>query len=433
MNENFWINLILVGMVSINLVSADSNPIQLNLQDLIEQVLNNNPEIHAMQQRYKAAKYKAMQAGVWDDPELGVEFEGMSRNTLDWGRYQDIEWSFSQKIPFPGKSGLKRKVAEQEVQKTYQEYLEKKLEIMSRMKMAYADFCWGDQSLVILQKHEDLLKQFLDIARQKYELGKASGQDVLKAQVELAKVKNRFLIQKQTQISIQAKLNAILAHTQNQVFQKPQVQSVEKMSLDEDALMDLALDHSPLLKNEQFNIRASLYELKLAQREYWPNFFTKLEARQFEGEGLEEYDVMFGINIPWLWSRARVSGAIQEAKANLKKAKSEYDAKRLEVFLSIREGVVKVKTAQSLVDLYRLEILPSAEQVVQLAQVNYQTDKIDFLMLLDSQRSLLEFQLEYEQAIADYHKNRAELEKSVGKEFRRNDQSSNHNNQINRQ
>ncbi len=417
MCRSFWVTLFLAGIVSVHSLWADSKSTELNLQGLIEEALKTNPEIHVLQYRREAAKFKAMQAGVWDDPELAVEFEGMPKNTLDWGRYQDIEWSFSQKIPFPGKLGLKRKMAEQEVQKSYQEYLEKKLEIIARVKMAYADFCSVVNSLEILKRHEDLLKQFLDIAREKYELGKGFQQDVLKAQVELAKTKNRILIQQQMQVSVQARLNSLLAHTQNKIFQKPQTRPIEALSLDEEVLIRTTVEHSPLLRNEQFNIRASLYELKLAKREYWPNFFTRLEARQFDGTGLEEYDVMFGINIPWLWSRARVSGAIREAKANLEKARSEYESKKLEVFLSIREGVVKVKTAQSLVDLYHLEILPSAEQVIQSAQVNYQTNKIDFLMLLDSQRSLLEFQLEYEQAVSDFYKNLAELEKNVGEQI----------------
>ena len=89
------------------------------------------------------------------------------------------------------------------------------------------------------------------------------------------------------------------------------------------------------------------------------------------------------------------------------------------LIFEIKEACVQVKTSKSLVDLYRSSILPKAEQTVQVSQAGYQTDKIDFLMLLDSQRSLLEFQLEYEQAKADYDKGLAELERSVGKDLLR--------------
>jgi outer membrane protein TolC len=79
-----------------------------------------------------------------------------------------------------------------------------------------------------------------------------------------------------------------------------------------------------------------------------------------------------------------------------------------------KNALVKVNTSQSLVHLYQSDVLPVARQAVQISQINYQTDKIDFLTLLDSQRNLLEFQLDYEIAMADYHKNIAELERNIG-------------------
>lgn len=409
--------LILGGFILLRPAWADPEPALLNLDEAVKEALALNPEIHAMKQKVEAAHFKALQAGVWDDPQLGVEFEGMPKNTLDWGRYQDIEWSFSQNIPFPGKLSLKRKMAEQEVQKAHLEYLEKEREVTSLVKETYADFYLTGQSLKILKRHEELLKQFSQIAQKKYELGKGAQQDVLKAQVELAKMRNRILIETQEQSAVGARLNRLLARPYDTALGEPRALPLENFSWDDAQLMSLALENRSELKFYEFGIKSNEYGVKLARREYWPNFFTRLETRQFEGTGLQEYDVMLGINVPWLWTRSRVSNALKEARANLEEAKSEYSAKQLEIFLSIKENAIKVRTARNLVDLYRTDVLPVAEQAVQAAQVNYQTDKIDFLMLLDGQRSLLEFQLEYEEAARDYHKSRAELERSVGKEL----------------
>ncbi|MBI1871290.1 MAG: TolC family protein [Chlamydiae bacterium] len=384
---------------------------------LTQEALRVNPEIHAFRKKWEVAKAQAIQAGVLEDPMLGVEFEGVPTDTADLGRTSDIEWSFTQTIPFPGKLSLKKKMALEEAQKAYFEYLEKENEVLREVKSTYADLILMGETLKILLENADLLIQFENIAKSKYEVGKVSQQDLLKAQVELAKVKNQILIKEEERERAIAKMNQLLArkpdHPLGEVSSDHRF--LQDFSLED--LMMIALENRSELKAMGAEIHSGEWGVRLAKRQYWPDFFSKFESRQFQGTGLEEYDVMLGVNLPWFWTRSRLEGAVKEANANLEMAHYSYESKKLEIFFEIKDALVKVNTSKNLIHLYQTSILPKSQEAVKAAQIAYQSDKIDFLMLLDGQRALLNFQIEYEEALADYDKSLAELERSVGRDF----------------
>ncbi|MBI1884349.1 MAG: TolC family protein [Chlamydiae bacterium] len=389
---------------------------RLSLPALIEEVLQKNPDLKMAEKKWEAAHAQILQAGVLEDPMLGVEVEGIPTDTVDVGRYNDIEWSFSQNFPFPGKLSLKKKIAWEEAEKAHLEYFEKKNQIVADVKMAYVDYDLMFRTIQILEDDERILSQFEESARSKYEVGKVSQQDVLKAQVEWTKIKNQILIKNQEKETLAARINMLLSQSPGELLGDPEPLSEETSELDLDSLLSSALEGRPELKMKEAEIKGMEWALRLARRQYEPDFFTKLESRQFQGAGLEEYDVMLGMSIPWLWTRSRVEGAVQEARANLEAARNEYEAKKWAILFEVKESWVKVHTSVSLVNLYRSNILPKADQMIKVSQINYETDKIDFLMLLDSLRTLVAFQLEYREAIADYHKNSAQLERRVGKQ-----------------
>jgi outer membrane protein TolC len=66
------------------------------------------------------------------------------------------------------------------------------------------------------------------------------------------------------------------------------------------------------------------------------------------------------------------------------------------------------------VHLYRDTILPAAEANVQAAQAAYVTGKIPFLSLIEAQRNVVSLRDRYYEAVAEYFRRRAELERAVG-------------------
>ena len=67
--------------------------------------------------------------------------------------------------------------------------------------------------------------------------------------------------------------------------------------------------------------------------------------------------------------------------------------------------------------LYRDTIIPKVKEMVAASETAYQAGSLDFLNLIDSQRTLIRYQLEYERVVADNGQRLAELEMLMGIQF----------------
>jgi len=65
------------------------------------------------------------------------------------------------------------------------------------------------------------------------------------------------------------------------------------------------------------------------------------------------------------------------------------------VRLAVQHAYVRVKAAEQRAGLLRTTILRNPGQTLEVSRVAYQTDRVEFLAILDSERTLLDAQLEY--------------------------------------
>ncbi|MHC4655130.1 MAG: TolC family protein [Planctomycetota bacterium] len=61
--------------------------------------------------------------------------------------------------------------------------------------------------------------------------------------------------------------------------------------------------------------------------------------------------------------------------------------------------------------------MPKAEELLEASETAYTGGTIDFLSLVDAQRTLLEFQLRYERAVTDNQQKLANLKMLAGAEL----------------
>ncbi len=121
---------------------------------------------------------------------------------------------------------------------------------------------------------------------------------------------------------------------------------------------------------------------------------------------------MASINLPFLWGpqgeMARMKTAeLEEAKLQVTEAENdlEYD---------LAETMAMVERLQKTVSRYQDVILPQARQALESAEANYQVNKIDFLTLLDNQKTLFQYEVEVLEVVTMYHHRMADLETLVG-------------------
>ena len=179
-----------------------------NLDAWIAQAWKSNPEIAAAREKWNVAREKIAQARAIDDPMIGADVE--RSGTTEFTTYTDVEWMVSQKVPWLGKLGARSRSASLEAEAVGFRYIDAGRDVTARLKGAYWDLWLTRRKLEVTRSNQTLLEQVERVARARYEASKGTQADVLRAQVEQARLKNELIALEQEAVVAQAALNRLL-------------------------------------------------------------------------------------------------------------------------------------------------------------------------------------------------------------------------------
>lgn len=413
--------LLLLAFWTTSLFCQEQKQSTLNLNELINEALKSNPQIISAQKKWEAYRERIPQAGALPDPTFSFGLMNLPVNSFDFDQepMTGKKLSLMQMIPFPGKLGLKEKIATEEYRSVGQHYEDIKNNIIKGVKFAYYDLFFIDKSIEITEKNKVLLQEFVKIAETKYAVGKGLQQDVLKAQVELSKLIDKLIRLRQKRESTEARLNTLL----NRPPEEPvgQVEEFKKpaFSFGLEELKKIALENRPLLKAWDYLIKRNQVAHKLARKDYLPNFSLSIAYSQRDDLriGMKMYDFFSAavtLNIPLYFYRKQ-SKKVQETALNITMVKEQYNNVKNEVFFQIENALEEAQRDGQLTDLYKTGIIPQATQSLNSAISGYQVDKVDFITMLHNQLTLFNYEIDYYRLLSDFEKKLAELEAIIGK------------------
>ncbi|MGQ0669108.1 MAG: TolC family protein [Actinomycetota bacterium] len=385
---------------------------EVRLRPLIEEALKQNAEVVAARARLEAARARIPQALALPDPRASIAPETTSR----FSRHLETEFNVSQTFPYPGKLRLQGLVAEHEGEQVREELRAKEREIASRVKLAFYELFRSHKFIDVKRAEVEILKTLARMVETRYEVGKAAQPDVLKAQVELSKALTSLVTLEQERETAQAALNAALGRTPRDQVGVPVPRDFTPFTLRIDELERLAQDQRPELAAAERAIQKARAAVDLANRQYLPDFTVGVTYK-IESPGPNHWEVGVSINIPWLYTKSRYDARVQEAAAQAANARAIHDGLRIQTLSGVKDLSEKVKASERLVILYKTSILPQASQALEAAIVGYQTGQVDFLTLLESQRSLRETERAYFASWVDFEQRQAELERIVDMEL----------------
>jgi cobalt-zinc-cadmium efflux system outer membrane protein len=182
----------------------------LSAAEAVKTAVSENPGLAEMQARFRAMSEIPSQMGTLPDPV--VSFGAMNFPTDSFDRDQEpmtqLQVGISQAFPFPGKLNLREEAAEFDAQAAFYTADEMRLMLIANVQQKWWQIFYLDRAIDTIRSNQVLLKQFIDVAKTKYETGKGLQQDVLLAQLEQSK-----LIDKNIQIQALRSNQAILLNT----------------------------------------------------------------------------------------------------------------------------------------------------------------------------------------------------------------------------
>ena len=184
---------------------AGANELSANV--LVEQVVARNPTLTQMTAAAAAAAARYPQAISLEDPMFGATISPRlfgSHESEDGYRVE-----LSQKYPWPGKLCLRGKNAAAEARAAGHDIDDTRLQLIESARNAFADYYLAERGLVVSQESLRLLNEFHRNAETLFTTGKVPQQDLLQAEVEIGKQRQRQLTLERMR-QVPARINTLL-------------------------------------------------------------------------------------------------------------------------------------------------------------------------------------------------------------------------------
>lgn len=412
--------VLMLGIPVVPAAEVPAGPPQ-QLAALVAEALANNPEIAAARGEQEAALQRVPAAGALDDPmvELGVINAPLESLNL---RREDMTMKMlglGQRLPFPGKRGLRRAVAEADAESIGQAVREIANRVERDIRVVYEDLAFNQEAQRIVAESRVALEQLGAIASSRYAVGQAAQSDVLDAQIELERLGVELLRLTAESTALQSQLQRLLGRDAS----APHIHAMApQLAAGADHAPDPALPaigNRPQLLALQAVVERNSRSIDLARREYYPDFDVKLQYGQRDRtpDGMPRDDMVsltVGFNLP-IWRKTRLEPQVAEARALRRQAQDMLRAQQLETQAALDAQLALARQWQETAGAYRNTLLPQARAATASALAAYRVGRVDFLSLRQAQLRELEVSTDLARAIASHNKAIAEIDLLVGR------------------
>lgn len=385
---------------------------ELALDQLVTEVHRRNPTLQASLAAWASAAERYPQVVALDDPMLqSMLAPGTFPNS------SNVQSSYyvgiAQRIPWWGKRALRGQVAQAQTHAAAFDTQEVQLRLTEVTRVAYFDYYLVVRELELNDANTSAVREFRQSANTKYESNLVTQQDVLQAEVELAKLESRRIELDQTERVTIARINTLLHRIPDFPLPRPPaILATIDVIPSARQLREVALQQRPDLAAQVARIQAEQASLALACKEFYPDFEFMGRYDQFWTDVEQRPQVGMNVNVPLNLSRR--NAAVREATFRLSKLQAEYEQQVDNILHDVQAGLARLDGSRQKVALYTDRILPAARANVESANSGYVAGTVDFVRLIEAQRELIELQEKHQEAITECHRRRAELERVVG-------------------
>jgi outer membrane protein TolC len=268
----------------------------------------------------------------------------------------------------------------------------------------------------LVQQSLGLLDDLEQIVQTRYANGLGSQQDAIRVQVEKTMLKSDLIALQNEHHHTFARINTLLSRPASAPLAEPQqLRPLPAAArLDEQALLERLRARNPQLQIAEAGILSAAKSRELAYANRYPDFTVGIAPTQ-NGNAVKTWDLMFEINIPLQRSSRRAQQ--REAEAMLSASSARKTALLNQTQADLSENLAALESARQTEALIATRLLPQADLTYQSALAGYENGKVDFAMLIESQRQVLKARQQRLQVQMDMQLRLADIEKLLGEEL----------------
>ena len=383
----------------------------LTLNKAMALALLHSPQLQSFSWQVRRTQALRIQAGLWPNPQIDIEMEniagsGQFRSTSSAETFLGI----SQVLEIRKKRKKRTLIADLNSKLTGFNYEMRRLQVLTEVSLAFVDVLALEESIDIVNQQVKVAEKVFNTVHQRVQAGKDAPLEEVKARIALtqSQIEQKKLQKKLPglRLALAAKWGAKQAR-----FTRVHGSLNKRLPLPKKTVLQSLVKRHPSVMRWNTEIQQRQARIALAKANALGNPVLMAGYRRFND--VDESAFVVGLSVP-LPVTNRNQGNIIAAKAARAQAVSQRTAAVAEIQIKLALAYSDLSSSYDAADDLELTVLPNAQKAFESAETGYQNGKFDYLTVLDAQRTLFTVKNQYINALADFHKAKAQVQQLIG-------------------
>jgi cobalt-zinc-cadmium efflux system outer membrane protein len=359
----------------------------MSLAEVIQIAEANSPNLREAGAQVQVARGKAWQAGLYPNPTLAYgnpQLNGVS------SQYNVL---FSQEIVTSNKLGLSQAAAMRGVDQAQLGYVRTRFELLTEVRRRFYTAAVAQARLEVFTDLVELSLRSRDIGERLVKAGEGTRTDAIVLDIDLDRAQVQLENARALLDAAKAELAATVGMRELVIPRLAADIGAPLPTFDPEALRQTVLMQNAQTRIAGLQVQRARLELARAEAEPCPNL-NLTGGYQYSVPDVERDQGVLQVNmsVP-LWNRNQ--GAIRAAQGDVGTATAQLRRIENELSQQTAAALGSYRAASQQVARYEQQILPKARETLRIGQEAFALGQIDFLRLLQAQRTLVEANLAY--------------------------------------
>jgi cobalt-zinc-cadmium efflux system outer membrane protein len=383
----------------------------LTLDRAVARALESNPALKAAASGVSAAESRALQAGLWPNPDLALDVENFGGDS-DLGGFESAETTvlISQALPLGNKPGRRRAVAESDQTLAGRDLEAMRLDVETGTTSAFYTVIAAQRRQQLAGELQRLAEQFSNTVRARVEAGKVSPVETTRAEIEVAQARIRKArVDRElraARVLLAANWGSATASYDRAAGDLPRPLPAPAL---EDLLLMLQGTPEMLRIGDQIERQQRVVAFENALRV--PDLEVGVGPRRFEETGQSAWVALVGLSLPIF---DRNQGERRAAEFDLERTRREAESSQVALEAELAVVVERLNAASEVAVAAEDTVLPGARMAMAAVETGYREGKFGFVDVIAAQRTFFEASTLLVDSLEEFALARTELERLVG-------------------
>jgi outer membrane protein TolC len=393
----------------------------LQLEEAVRMAVSNRSEIAAANARAEALAARPAIVGALEDPMISPSIDHYpvdmpkEEGEMDeegGGRRYDWSVSVEQRFPLSRVRGHRKAAAQADAQRARALANGTELDVVLEAQRNFFMLLERRRMQRVLEEQLVLAQQVVNASGSRYASGVGVQADVLRAEVEVARVQgSQHALSAQTRAA-EAMLNASLGRAPRAAIPELVHVSNRNLPLPAETVIERALLRRPELAAGEAEVKRAAAEIEVMRSMYKPMAMVRVGRATTMAEGPGAM-IMVGISVP-IW-RDRLRAGVAEARAMQRMADADLTAMRVMVESEAVAASETVSAVRSQLVVLEDEVMPRAQAATEAALAAYSSGQGTLVSVIESARTWWDVQAEQVMAEAALGEAWARLNRATGR------------------